>query len=71
MEVLPVSERIKEMIMKGGTSGEIREAAMAEGMLTLKQVGLQKVREGLTSLEAAMEITGGEKSRRELVKCVR
>ncbi len=60
MEVLPVSERIKEMIMKGGTSGEIREAAMAEGMVTLKQGGLQKVRDGITSLEAAMEITGGE-----------
>lgn len=60
MEVLPVTEHIKELIMKGGTSGEIREAAMAGGMLTLKQVGLQKVKEGVTSLEAAMEITGGE-----------
>ncbi len=60
MEVLPVTERIKEMIMKGGTSGEIREAAQAEGMLTLKQAGLKKVREGVTSLEDAMELTGGE-----------
>ena len=60
MEVLPVTERIKEMIMKGGTSGEIREAAQAEGMMTLKQAGLKKVREGVTSLEDAMELTGGE-----------
>jgi len=60
MEVLPVTERIKEMIMKGGTSGEIREAAQAEGMLTLKQAGLKKVKEGITSLEDAMELTGGE-----------
>lgn len=60
MEVLPVTERIKELIMKGGASGEIREAAVEEGMMTLKQVGLKKVREGVTSLEAAMEITGGE-----------
>lgn len=60
MEVLPVTEHIKELIMKGGTSGEIREAAVSEGMMTLKQVGLQKVKEGITSLEAAMEVTGGE-----------
>lgn len=60
MEVLPVTDLIKELIMKGGTSGEIREAAMSEGMMTLKHVGLQKVKEGITSLEAAMEVTGGE-----------
>ncbi|MEI6562904.1 MAG: ATPase, T2SS/T4P/T4SS family [bacterium] len=60
MEVLPITDHIKEMIMKGSTSGDIRDAAKADGMLTLKQAGLQKVREGITSLEAAMEITGGE-----------
>ncbi len=60
MEVLPVTEHIKELIMKGGTSGEIREAAQSEGMLTLKEAGLKKVKEGVTSLEDAMELTGGE-----------
>ncbi len=60
MEVLPVTEHIKELIMKGATSGEIREAARAGGMITLKESGLQKVRDGVTSLEAAMEMTGGE-----------
>jgi len=60
MEVLPVTERIKELIMKGATSGEIRDAAQAEGMMTLKYVGLKKVKEGVTSLEDAMELTGGE-----------
>jgi type II secretory ATPase GspE/PulE/Tfp pilus assembly ATPase PilB-like protein len=29
-------------------------------MMTLKQAGLKKVREGVTSLEDAMELTGGE-----------
>jgi type IV pilus assembly protein PilB len=60
MEVLPMDDEIKQMVMKGATSGEIREAARAKGMITLKESGLQKVREGITSLEAALEITGGE-----------
>ncbi|MEI6149751.1 MAG: ATPase, T2SS/T4P/T4SS family [bacterium] len=60
MEVLPLDEEIKQMIMKGGTSGEIREIARSKGMVTLKESGLQKVREGVTSLEAALEMTGGE-----------
>ena len=60
MEVLPVRDDIKELIMKGATSGEIREAARAAGMITLKEAGLQKVTDGVTSLEAALEMTGGE-----------
>jgi len=60
MEVLPVTDEIKTLIMKGATSGEVRDAAVAHGMVTLKQAGLQKVREGITSLEAALEMTGGE-----------
>jgi type IV pilus assembly protein PilB len=60
MEVLPMDDEIKQMIMKGATSGEIRTAACSKGMITLKESGLQKVREGITSLEAALEITGGE-----------
>ncbi len=60
MEVLPILDNIKELIMKGGSSGEIREAARAAGMITLKESGLKKVREGITSLESALEITGGE-----------
>ena len=60
MEVLPVLDNIKELIMKGATSGEIREAARANGMVTLKESGLKKVKEGITSLESALEVTGGE-----------
>lgn len=60
MEVLPIDEAIKELIMKGGSSSEIREQARSRGMVTLKETGLRKVREGVTSLEAALEMTGSE-----------
>jgi type IV pilus assembly protein PilB len=60
MEVLPVDDEVKQLIMKGATSAEIREAARTKGMITLKEAGLMRVREGITSLEAALEITGSE-----------
>ncbi len=60
MEVLLVDDTIKELIMKGGTSAEIREQARLQGMITLKEAGLKKVRDGTTSLEAALEVTGSE-----------
>ncbi len=60
MEVLPVSDAIRELILRNVSSGEIREKARQEGMATLKEVGMAKVRDGITSLEAALEVTGGE-----------
>jgi type IV pilus assembly protein PilB len=60
MEVLPVTDGIRELILRNVSSGEIREKARSEGMATLKEVGLVKVREGVTSLEAVLEVTGGE-----------
>jgi type II secretory ATPase GspE/PulE/Tfp pilus assembly ATPase PilB-like protein len=39
---------------------EIREMAIKNGMVTMKEAGLRKVRDGVTALEAALEVTGGE-----------
>jgi type IV pilus assembly protein PilB len=60
MEVLSISERVRDAIMRGSSSAEIRALAVAEGMLPLKEVGLRKVRDGLTTLAAALAVTGGE-----------
>jgi type IV pilus assembly protein PilB len=61
MEVLSVDEVIRPLILRGADSGDIRALAVEKsGMLTLKTVGLMKVKAGLTSLSAALEVTGGE-----------
>jgi len=60
MEVLPISEAIRSATIKGSSSAVIRDIAVKEGMKTLKDVGLLKVRNGMTSLNAALEVTGSE-----------
>jgi type IV pilus assembly protein PilB len=50
-EILPLSNVIADLILSGGNSHEILRQAQAEGMLTLYQSGLTKVKEGLTTLE--------------------
>jgi type IV pilus assembly protein PilB len=60
MEVLTVTDRIRDITVKGGTAAALREMAVKEGMITLKEVGLSKVRDGLTSLRSALEVTGSE-----------
>ena len=56
-EVLPITAAISEIIMKGGTSFEIEKIAQQEGMVTLRESALQKVKAGITSLEEANRIT--------------
>ncbi|MBQ6137028.1 MAG: type II/IV secretion system protein [Kiritimatiellae bacterium] len=60
MEVLPISPKIRALIEKGGDAELLKALALEEGMVTLKEAGMRKVRAGLTSLQAALEVTGGE-----------
>ena len=60
MEVLPISTKIRTLIEKGGDADLLKKLALEEGMVTLKEAGMIKVRAGLTSLQAAFEVTGGE-----------
>ena len=60
MEVLPISPRVRAIVERGGDADAIRKVATEEGMISLKQAGMLKVRQGLTSLAAAFEVSGGE-----------
>jgi type IV pilus assembly protein PilB len=48
---MEVSETIEKLIVTGGATDQIREAARAEGMLTLWEDGLAKVLMGQTTLK--------------------
>jgi len=55
--VMAMSERIKEMVVAQAPEAEIGAAAREEGMLTLREDGLEKVRSGFTSLEEILRVT--------------
>ncbi len=50
-ELLSMSREIRRLIQKGARAEEIQHQALLEGMLTLRQDGLEKVLQGLTSLD--------------------
>jgi type IV pilus assembly protein PilB len=54
--VMVLSERIKEMVVNVAPEADIAAAAIQEGMLTLRQSGLEKVRAGLTSVEEVARV---------------
>ncbi len=59
-EVMPVREEIKEMILKGASTSEIKKMAVSLGMKTLRMSGLTKIKEGLTSTEEVLRVTFGD-----------
>jgi type IV pilus assembly protein PilB len=56
-QVMPVSEAIGEIIMRGGNQLDIEKQARSEGVLDLRESGLKKVRDGVTSLEEVEAVT--------------
>ena len=56
-EVMPLSEEIGRIIMEGGSAIAIAEQAAQEGVWNLRQSGLNKVRNGMTSLEEINRVT--------------
>jgi type IV pilus assembly protein PilB len=54
--VMVMSERIKDMTVALEPEGEIAKVARKEGMITLKEDGLDKVRAGLTSIEEVARV---------------
>src|SRR5262245_19261178 len=56
-EVMPVTEEIGRIIMAGGSVTDIAKQAASEGVWTLRQSGLKKVRDGVTSLDEINSVT--------------
>ena len=53
-EVMDISEAIQELILVGASAREIKRKAVDEGMLTLRQSGLAKIKAGMTTLEEVL-----------------
>ena len=56
-QVMPVSEVMGKMIMEGGNAMQLAEQAKKEGVKDLRESGLKKVKDGLTSLEEINRVT--------------
>lgn len=56
-QVMPISEEIQRIILRGGSALDIAQQASKEGVRTLRESGLLKVRQGMTSLEEVLSVT--------------
>ncbi|MBI2984815.1 MAG: type II/IV secretion system protein [Candidatus Kerfeldbacteria bacterium] len=55
-EVLPVSEAIRQLIIRRAPASEIRQRAMQDGMVTMFEDGLRKIERGVTTLDEVVRV---------------
>jgi type IV pilus assembly protein PilB len=56
-EVMPITAEVRELILRNAPTGEIRQVAEAQGMRSLRQNGLLKVTDGVTTVEEIIRVT--------------
>ena len=55
-EVMPVAEEIERMVVDRASTDDIRRSANDDGMITLREDGMEKVRMGITSIEEVLRV---------------
>jgi type IV pilus assembly protein PilB len=58
-EVMPVTTELRDLMLRNATTAEIRDTAVSQGMKTLRQNALQKVVDGVTTIEEVLRVTLG------------
>jgi type IV pilus assembly protein PilB len=56
-EVMEIDEELREQIMIGASTAELRHKAKEKGMLTLRGSGIEKIKQGLTSIDEVLRET--------------
>ena len=56
-EVMPITNTLRSLIFNGASAAELRNTAIQEGMITLRQSGLIKIKNGITTIEEVIRET--------------
>ena len=57
---MPVTEEIRELILIGASTDEIKEKAVEQGMKTLRRSGISKIKEGVTTIKEVIRTTAAD-----------
>jgi len=56
-EVMPMDDEVKDLTLRRAPANEIRRAAVQTGMKTLRQSGIAKIKQGVTTIEEVLRVT--------------
>jgi len=55
--VMPTTDEIQELTLRRAPANELKRAAIQSGMRTLRQSGIAKIRQGITTIEEVLRVT--------------
>lgn len=64
-EILKVSSGLQNEILQGVSTAELRNTALAEGMISIKEDGICKSLQGITTIQEVMRVTGEEEGKED------
>jgi type IV pilus assembly protein PilB len=56
-EIMPITDNLKDAVLQGSSSGELKRVAVGDGLQTLRMSAMAKMAQGLTSLEEVLRVT--------------
>lgn len=56
-EVMPLKDELKELVLQGANALEIKKAAIRLGMATLRQSGIEKIKQGISTIDEILRAT--------------
>jgi type IV pilus assembly protein PilB len=57
---MSINQELRDLVLRSASTSELRQVAQAQGMKTLRQAGLLKVIEGVTTVEEILRVTVAE-----------
>jgi type IV pilus assembly protein PilB len=57
-ETMPISDEIRSLVLQRASAAEVADVAVAQGMRRLRDDGLDKVKQGVTTIEEVVRVTG-------------
>ena len=59
-EVMPFKDRLREIVLQGGSTAEVKDEMIRDGVSTLRMAGLNKVLQGVTTIDEIVRVTAAD-----------
>ncbi len=60
-EVMPFTDRLKELVLQGSSTAELKDEMIRQGVQTLRMAGLAKIRAGVTTIDEVVRTTAADR----------
>ena len=60
-EVMPFTDRLKEMVLQGCSTAELKTEMIREGVATLRMAGIEKIRQGATTIDEILRVSAADR----------